>query len=336
MPECPLCRGQSELHASAQPAYRQGSVYEIYRCSQCGVGYAEPRREDDEIYEQIYRQSARVPGYRRYQRYARMVDRSRTPLEDLARSEDVYWGVVEALRKNQRSRKILEVGSGLGYLTAALARAGYDIRGVDVSQVAVEAATRRFGPLFIQSDLFEFAAANAGAYDAVIACELLEHLVDPARFLEAAIRLLGPSGELVLTTPNRSLFEADVAWETDPPPVHFWWFSERSLELLAYRIGAEVEFTDFTQYQDISPVYIPRRIPVNTITRESMLDAAGRLPARSGVLRDIRAVVGEAFPILRSNSTIQRIRGRRKVSGPRRTVMCAILRKRRPLTTKMY
>ena len=75
------------------------------------------------------------------------------PLGYLAESEDVYWSIRESLSGLLPAFKILEIGSGLGYMTFALRKAGFDAIGIDISHVAVENATARFGPFYQQADM---------------------------------------------------------------------------------------------------------------------------------------------------------------------------------------
>jgi len=232
MSDCPLCGGHAVLRSNALPGYVAGSSFRIYRCTECGVSFAEPRVENHRVYEAIYANPGRVPGYMRYERYARLVANAADPLEALSSSEDVYWAVAQALQQRDsalENPEVLEVGSGLGYLTYALAQSGYRATGIDISRNAVDSARARFGDLFIHADVAEYAARHAGRFDAVIACELLEHVVDPVAFVRIALSLIKPSGQLIVTTPNRMVFDPDVLWETDLPPVHFWWHSEDSL-----------------------------------------------------------------------------------------------------------
>jgi len=328
MSDCPLCRGNADLQSNAQPGYVAGTSFRIYRCSECDVSFAEPRVENHQVYEAIYADPGRIPGYMRYERYARLVADADDPLEALSNSEDVYWAVGRSLKQRDRTLEnpeVLEVGSGLGYLTYALARSGYRATGIDISRAAVESATARFGDLFIHADVAEFAARHAGRFDAVIACELLEHVVDPVEFVRTALSLIGPSGQLIVTTPNRAVFESDVLWETDPPPVHFWWHSEESIRAIAASVGAHAEFVDFSPYQAVAPLYIPSALPGGVPTRQPMLDESGKLLREAGIVERARVALGGALPILRTNARVQRLLGRRRVEGSRRTVLCAVL-----------
>ncbi len=80
------------------------------------------------------------------------------------------------------ARSLLEVGCGLGYFTAELARAGFDVVGMDTSPVAVERA-RELHPELAERFVVGRAEADLGRYsgvDAVVFAEVtwyvLEHL----------------------------------------------------------------------------------------------------------------------------------------------------------------
>lgn len=331
MTGCPLCGHEAKLRDSAHPGYVDGTVFQIYNCTACDAAFAEPRHGAEMVYENIYRQSSSVPGYMRYGRYAHITERSADPLADLGATEDVYWAVAVALRARHQDvvrRRVLEVGSGYGYLSAALARRGYDVTGIDISASAVGAANARFsaqsGARFEHADLEQFSARESRRFHAVIACEVIEHIPDPIAFVRAALALLEPTGQLIVTTPNRSLFESGVIWETDPPPVHFWWYSEKSISAIGDAVGANVQFIDFSSYQDVAPLYVNRRLPTNVRTRGPLLDHAGVVRATTGTLGRARVALADALPVLRTNSGVQRLLGRRRVRGPRRTILCAI------------
>jgi len=106
-----------------------------------------------------------VPGYERYAQYAEAVLKEPDPLGYLANCEDVYWAVEQYLQQkicmsNNPKYRILEVGSGLGYLTYAIARRGYDVIGLDVSAEAVRRAIERYGEMFVCANLADYSEAH--------------------------------------------------------------------------------------------------------------------------------------------------------------------------------
>jgi SAM-dependent methyltransferase len=187
-----------------------------------------------------------VPGYDRYAKFAAEAARSASPLDYLAGEDLAYWAVRERLRKRGRDAgaRILEVGCGLGYLTYALNRHGYNATGLDISENAIKAATERFGNHYVCSDVRQYADSHAGKFDAVVLTEVIEHVSDPGPWLATCLRLLAPGGELIVSTPNREAWANNVPWEVEAPPVHLWWFSRRSFQVMAAKLNCALCFVD--------------------------------------------------------------------------------------------
>jgi 2-polyprenyl-3-methyl-5-hydroxy-6-metoxy-1,4-benzoquinol methylase len=225
------------------PGYQAGETFAIAECDHCDVQFAWPLRPGEAIYEEIYQHAGTLPGYSRYAWYAAQVAGRARPLEWLADQEEMYGFIAAELgrRGPTATGPVLEVGSGLGYLTYALHAAGYGVRGLELSAQAVEAARARFGDHFTVHDISRADAAIDGA-DVVIMTEVLEHVADPAALLSAVARLLRPGGSALVTTPNKSAAPRGAYWLTDNPPVHLWWFSETTLRQLAARVGLRVSF----------------------------------------------------------------------------------------------
>ena len=265
------------------PGYQEPDTFDIAHCPRCHTGFARAEGvETGPVYEAIYRQIEHVPAYKRYLTYAKGVLETDAPLDYLAEKEEAYWAVRQHLRDSglPRGSRILEVGSGLGYLTYALGSEGYDVRGVDISEAAVRQAADRYGDRYVSEDLFGWSESQAGRYDLVVMTEVIEHLEDVYPFLRACLRMVRPGGHLLITTPNREAWAPDVAWAADAPPVHLWWFSRASFEAIGARLGCSVSFVDFRTYPGADSWRLqhvegsPRAILPPT------LDASGRLVAR--------------------------------------------------------
>jgi 2-polyprenyl-3-methyl-5-hydroxy-6-metoxy-1,4-benzoquinol methylase len=238
--------------AVAVPGYQQGKSYGIRECAGCGAVMATPLQSPAEIYQHIYTQPERIPGYARYAAYAKIVESIEQPLAYLASQEECYWAIADALGRYfpERSAKILEVGCGMGYLTASLRRAGYEqVLGIDLSSNAIDAARRRYGGFYREADVLTFATETVERFDVVVLSEVIEHLEDPQAVVAAACLLLKPQGILICTTPNRDFGGwARQHWATDLPPVHLWWLGERAMRALAQRCNTTMELTDFTEW----------------------------------------------------------------------------------------
>jgi len=316
-------------------------VFSIYHCSVCDTSFAHPKTNAESIYELIYKNGSNVLWYDRYWKYALDVKIADDPLDYLARSEDTYWAVKQALEtcpRGAKPPKVLEVGSGLGYLTYALNRAGYDATGLDISAEAVARSKKSFGLYYTCGDVRRLDQGYSGKYDVVVFTELIEHIDDIIGFLKCVLRLLKPNGRLVLTTPNKSLFPSNVIWATDLPPVHWWWLSENSIVFVANYLGLKLSFTDFTQFNDSNCRSIAKR-EAYRVPFMQPFDSHGKLlnvakPAK-GLLSRIKSVAlsisifREIKRYFDTRRQLQLLKEPGRIYyGKRGNVLCATLMKR--------
>ncbi|WP_271782089.1 class I SAM-dependent methyltransferase [Aquimarina algiphila] len=250
---CQLCGSSSELKHDAFTGYQEGTTFQIYYCDNCMTSFSMPRIDASKMYEVIYKNGNTVPGYDRYWEYLENIKKQTKPLQYLADAEDTFWGIQDALRQivkneDKETKKILEIGSGLGYLTYSLRKENYNSYGLDISQEAVDQANQNLGEFYICKDLFEYAETNTESFDIVIFTEVIEHVEEPISFIEAIVKLLKPNGSIILTTPNKSFTPLDVVWSTDLPPIHHWWFSEESIKYIAKKFNLITKFIDFSSY----------------------------------------------------------------------------------------
>ena len=144
-------------------------------------------------------------GKRRYLRY----------LVDLLRAAGLRGG------------RVLDVGSGFGFLLDELAASGYRPYGIDVASPAVRAARRR-GAAVARASAEEGLPFLAGSFDAVLVLDVIEHVRDFRRLLDECRRVLRPPGLLVVLTLNahsaaRPLLGRRWTWYLDP--THVWMFT---------------------------------------------------------------------------------------------------------------
>ena len=161
--------------------------------------------------------------------------------------------------------KLLEVGFGNGVTLARLKNFGWDVTGVEFDTVSVNLA-RSLG-LDAHLGSIEDVAYPSGTFDAVVASHLIEHLPDPAGFLQECRRVLKEGGRLVLTTPNASslghrLFAAN--WRGLEPPRHLHVFGPKALSMLARDAGfKDVQVTTTARSGSIlaQSLRLARKIP---------------------------------------------------------------------------
>jgi SAM-dependent methyltransferase len=138
--------------------------------------------------------------------------------------------------------RVLDVGCGDGAFASALVAAGVSVAGADVARSALaRAALRAPGAELGLIEAGEPWPFEDGAFDAVWAGEVLEHVADTAPWLSELRRVLRPGGRLLLSTPAHgrarmlrlALDRGAFAEHFEPRSEHLRFYSARTLtELL--------------------------------------------------------------------------------------------------------
>ena len=105
--------------------------------------------------------------------------------------------------RQANARTVLDLGCGNGALTSAFDHAGFEMTGMDMSETGIAIASRNFPTIsFNHSDLATpIADELRHRFDAVIAVEVIEHLLLPRLLLQRVKEALRPGGVFILTTP---------------------------------------------------------------------------------------------------------------------------------------
>lgn len=99
------------------------------------------------------------------------------------------------------SGRVLDLGTGPGWLARALTRPELAVVAVDASSEAVAVAHREGTPLLVQAS-GDYLPFRGGSFDGIVTLEVLEHVEDPKAVLAECRRLLHSGGRLVVTVPN--------------------------------------------------------------------------------------------------------------------------------------
>jgi len=117
-------------------------------------------------------------------------------LEDLAAERRVLT----------RDLAILELACGAGGITLPLARTGARVRAIDIDAADVarlNATARERGYRNLDASVEDaYTFRSDDRFDVIIASEVLEHVLEPARLLQTITHHLAPGGVVVVTTPN--------------------------------------------------------------------------------------------------------------------------------------
>lgn len=113
--------------------------------------------------------------------------------------------IIDVLQHNlPQGAEVLDVGCGNGVISRALGEKGFNIRGIDVSEKAIEKAKslNTFPNVIFEAVSAEQLVADGKKYHAVICSEVLEHLNAPGKLLSVLYDIINDKGILIVTVPN--------------------------------------------------------------------------------------------------------------------------------------
>ncbi len=150
--------------------------------------------------------------------------------------------VERALRDADETGLVLDVGCGGGLFLHLLAKRGLPVVGLDFSLSAASVSWRVNGVPTVCGSLSR-PPLPPGSCSAVTMFHVLEHLYDPAAYVEAAHELLRPEGRLIVQVPNAASWQFLLfgeSWNGLDVPRHLFNFRASDLETLLDACGFEV------------------------------------------------------------------------------------------------
>lgn len=104
---------------------------------------------------------------------------------------------------------VLDVGCGGGILCESLAQRGAQVTGIDMGEAPLSVARlhsleSKLNIHYQQITAEALASEKAEQYDIVTCLEMLEHVPDPSKVVEACAKLVKPGGDIYFSTINRN------------------------------------------------------------------------------------------------------------------------------------
>ena len=224
----------------------------LYSCANCGLKFFHPPAAGSELF------------------YSRLQKNDWYYMPD-------KWEFSQALQDIPASARLLEVGSGSGSFIRKAIAGGLQAEGIELNDGAVQLARQQDLPV-ARANLFDLAASSPAAYDAVCCFQVLEHIPEPNRFLEACAALLKSGGCLAVSIPNEDSFiRYDREDLLNKPPHHITHWSRRVLEFLPRLFPLRLVRIEF---EPLAPYHLDWYASVqrNRLSGDSRL---GRLAQRS-------------------------------------------------------
>lgn len=137
----------------------------------------------------------------------------------------------------QPAKTILDIGCGSAWVAKAFLPQAKIVYSLDASEKNPSEALKRYPSEHhygVAGDAFALPFAD-NSFDAVIAAEIIEHVVDPASFVAEAVRVIKPGGRVIISTPYKEKLRYELCihcQQMTPMNAHLHSFDERLLESL--------------------------------------------------------------------------------------------------------
>lgn len=231
---CNLCGADDYVvrfeAGEAQPA-------RIVECKRCGLMYANPRAQDvDHLLVESYdpdKVEADNQGGERYTKEALQV-------RDYADTKRLL-----AAHFPNRG-KLLEVGSGFGYLLDYFRKDGWDVLGVEPNEGLNRHARKALG-LEVLPVILPDARFPEDTFDVALMMHVIEHVPDPVDTLREIHRVLKPGGMLVMETPRYDTLMFKLLGRRERSLScfgHIYFYTSKTLRETCEKAGFRVERAD--------------------------------------------------------------------------------------------
>ena len=220
--KCPVCSDKRSGYAFSHLEYR------ICRCENCAFMFVSPQ-PSDEVLNRIYTENYFF---------------GTTPEEALIVSEVKratarhYLRVMELYAKGPLQGRLLEIGCGRGEFLFEAANRGLEVAGVEYSEdSAIQARRFLAGRAQVLTGGIDSAGLPEASFDYCVFADVLEHVRDPAAFMDQVWRVLKPGGIVFVATPSLDSPSARLMKENwmEFKLEHLSYFSSHTLDQLLHR-----------------------------------------------------------------------------------------------------
>ncbi len=206
--------------------YRRGP-FGVVKCPKCGQMFISPRLHEKKR-EEIYENSnyfEDIYGFSKKVNLALVLKK----IWDYGR-----LSLIRALLQNQiKGKKILEIGCAYGIFLKTARKMGFEVTGIEISAKALEKAKQNFD-ITAHLGTIEKVQLPENYYDVVCFWDVIEHVENPALFLQSVYRTTKNNGIIAFSCPYIDSIPSQILksrWWTLYPEQHLWQFTPYTLKM---------------------------------------------------------------------------------------------------------
>jgi len=237
---CPVCAA-SQLRARPFGYSFNDKWLGGFECGTCGIIFIHPQPTAEEIV-QMYSKEYFEGDFRCGHAGSYFDEKTQTSLEDEA--------LINRIMQFKPSGKFLEIGCAGGAFLHAAQKSGYQVKGVEFSDVAAQLARDKFGLDVVTGDVTD-AKYPDNTFDVVFMGDVLEHLPNPVVTCTEIFRVMVPGGVFVIECPmqTNTLFSRagfigyglmGKKATVHLPPYHLFEYRPASMTAMLRRCGFDI------------------------------------------------------------------------------------------------
>jgi 2-polyprenyl-3-methyl-5-hydroxy-6-metoxy-1,4-benzoquinol methylase len=229
--ECPICKGELFTHKANCIDYTVSQeIFHVKQCKNCELAITSPRPEIEKLHQ--YYQSDE------YISHSGKSSSGIGTIYKLARQYALGWKK-DLIKRFKAGNNILDFGCGTGEFISTFRKDGWQIAGVEPSEIAREKAT----VLSDTSIVKNIEQINQQKFDVITAWHVIEHVPNLSETIEKLKILLKQDGVIFIAVPNYQSpdsIQYKNFWAGYDVPRHLWHFSKKSMTQLLHSQGLVV------------------------------------------------------------------------------------------------
>lgn len=166
----------------------------------------------------------------------------------------------ELIKKFAKGKKLLDIGCGVGHYLQIALKNNFEAYGQELGKDLAIWVRKNLGVTVFDEPIDKIKTDIQ--FNVITIFDVIEHVIDPIKFISDAKRLLAKDGIILVLTPNFDSVAITIMkekWQVICPPSHLQYFTHDSVKKLAERVGMDlvhiqtngIDMGDLKAYYDL-------------------------------------------------------------------------------------